>query len=154
MMTLLFAFFIGFFAGLRSLTAPAATAWAVHLGWLKLQGPLALMGSLPAVAIFTLLAAVELVADKLPKTPKRTAPPGLIARIVMGGLTGACVATGGGQGSLVGAVLGIVGGVVGCFGGYQARTRLVKASGMPDIYVALLEDLVAIAGSLWVVSRF
>jgi uncharacterized membrane protein len=154
MMTLLFAFFIGFFAGLRSLTAPAATAWAVHLGWLKLQGPLALMGSLPAVAIFTLLAAVELVADKLPKTPKRTAPPGLIARIVMGGLTGACVATGGGQGALLGAVLGAVGGVVGCFRGYEARTRLVAALGIPDIYVALLEDLVAIAGSLWVVSRF
>lgn len=154
MMTLLFAFFIGFFAGLRSLTAPAATAWAVHLGWLKLQGPLALMGSLPAVAIFTLLAAVELVADKLPKTPKRTSPPGLIARIVMGGLTGACVATGGGQAALLGAVLGAVGGVVGCFRGYAARTRLVSALGMSDIYVALLEDLVAIAGSLWVVSRF
>lgn len=154
MMTLLFAFFIGFFAGLRSLTAPAATAWAVHLGWLKLQGLLTLMGSLPAVAIFTLLAAVELVADKLPKTPKRTSPPGLIARIVMGGLTGACVATGGGQGAPLGAVLGAVGGVVGCFRGYAARTRLVSALGMPDIYVALLEDLVAIAGSLWVVSRF
>ena len=154
MMTFLFAFFIGFFAGLRSLTAPAATAWAVHLGWLKLQGPLALMGSIPAVTIFTLLAAVELVVDKLPKTPKLTAPPGLIARIVMGGLTGACVATGAGQGALLGAVLGAVAGVVGCFRGYEARTRLVGALGMHDIYVALLEDLVAIAGSLWVVSRF
>ena len=153
-MTLLFAFFIGFFAGLRSLTAPAATAWAVHLGWLKLQGPLALIGSIPAVAIFTLLAVVELVADKLPKTPNRTSPPGLIARIVMGGLTGACVATGGGQGALLGAVLGAVGGVVGCFRGYEARTRLVRALGTPDIYIALLEDLVAIAGCLWVVSRF
>ena len=153
-MALLFAFFIGFFTGLRSLTAPATTAWAVHLGWLKLQGSLALIGSIPSVAIFTLLAVVELVADKLPKTPSRTAPPGLIARIIMGGLTGVCVAAGGGEGSLLGAVLGIVGGVVGCFGGFQARTRLVKALGTPDIYVALLEDLVAIAGSLWVVSRF
>src|SRR4030095_15826648 len=101
-MTLAFAFLVGFFAGLRSLTAPAATAWAVHLGWLKLQGPRALMGAIPAVTSFTLLAAVELVADKLPKTPKRTAPPGLIARIVMGGLTGACVATGRGPGGCLG----------------------------------------------------
>jgi uncharacterized membrane protein len=68
-------------------------------------------------------------------------------------LTGACVA-GGGQGAFLGAVLGAVGGVVGCFGGYKARTGLVKALGMRDIYVALVEDLVAIAGSLWVVSRF
>ena len=27
-----FAFLIGFFAGLRSLTAPAATAWAAYFG--------------------------------------------------------------------------------------------------------------------------
>jgi uncharacterized membrane protein len=78
-MTLLFAFLIGLFAGLRSLTAPAATAWAAHLGWLRLDRPLSLIGSIPSVAIFTLLSAVELVGDKLPKTPNRTSPPGLIA---------------------------------------------------------------------------
>lgn len=152
-MTLLFAFLIGFFAGLRSLTAPAATAWAVYLGWLRLERPLALIGSVPSVVIFTVLAVVELVADKLPKTPSRTSPPGLIARIVMGGLTGACVAAGGAEGVLPGAVLGAAGGVVGCFGGYHARTGLVKALGSRDIYVALLEDLVAVVGCLWVVSR-
>ena len=130
------------------------TAWAVHLGWLKIDGPLTLIGSLPSVVIFTLFAVVELVADKLPQTPSRTAPPGLIARILMGSLTGACVAAGGGQGGVLGALLGIVGGIVGCFGGYQARTGLVKALGTRDIYVALVEDLVAIAGCLWVVTRF
>jgi uncharacterized membrane protein len=154
MMTLVLAFFIGFFAGLRSLTAPAATAWAVYLGWLKLERPLSFIGSVPAVAIFTLLAVVELVADKLPQTPSRTAPPGLIARIVMGGLAGACVSAGGGQGIFLGVLLGAAGGVVGCFAGYQVRTRLVKALGARDIYIALAEDLVAITGSLWVVSRF
>jgi uncharacterized membrane protein len=153
-MTLLLAFLIGFFAGLRSLTAPAATAWAVYLGWLKLERPLSLIGSVPAVAIFTLLAVVELVADKLPRTPSRTSPPGLIARIVMGGLAGVCVAASGAQGIFLGALLGAIGGVVGCFAGYQARIRLVKALHTRDIYVALVEDLVAIAGSLWVVSLF
>lgn len=153
-MTFLLAFLIGLFAGLRSLTAPAATAWAVYLGWLKLQRPLSLIGSLPSVVIFTLLAILELIADKLPKTPSRTAPLGLIARIVTGGITGACVAAGGGEGAIPGAVLGIVGGLVGCFGGYQLRTRLVKALGTPDFVIALLEDLIAIGGSLWVVSRF
>jgi uncharacterized membrane protein len=153
-MTFLFAFLIGFFAGLRSLTAPAVTAWAVYLGWLKLERPLSLIGSLPAVVILTVLAVAELVADKLPKTPSRTSPPGLIARILMGGITGACVAAAGGEGALLGAVLGAIGGVVGCFAGFQARTRLVKALGAPDTYIALLEDVVAVAGSLWVVSRF
>jgi len=153
-MTLAFAFLIGFFAGLRSLTAPAATAWAAYLGWLKLERPLALIGSVPAVAIFIVLAMVELVADKLPRTPSRTAPPGLIARIVMGGLTGACIAAGGTQGVFLGATLGAVGGVVGCFAGYQARTVLVKSLNVRDLYIALIEDLVAVGGSVWVVSRF
>ena len=153
-MTLLLAFFIGFFAGLRALTAPAVTAWAAYLGWLKLERPLSLIGALPAVAMFTLLAVVELVADKLPQTPSRTAPLGLIARIVMGGLTGACVTAGGAQGGFVGILLGAAGGVAGCFLGYRARTGLVKALSTRDIYIALVEDLVAIAGSLWVVSKF
>ncbi|HET6977444.1 MAG TPA: DUF4126 family protein [Pyrinomonadaceae bacterium] len=153
-MTLLFAFLIGLFAGLRSLTPPAAVAWAVHLGWLKLARPLSLIGSLPAVIILSLLALGELIVDKLPSTPNRTAPPGLIARIVTGGLTGACVSVGGGQSALVGSVLGLLGGIVGCFGGYHARAWLVKSLRQQDFYVALVEDLVAIGGSLFIVSRF
>ena len=153
-MTLIFAFLIGLFAGLRSLTPPAVVAWAVYLGWIKLAPPLSVIGSLPAVIILRLLALGELIVDKLPSTPSRTAPLGLIARIVTGGLTGACVSLGGGQSVFVGAALGLLGGIVGCFGGYQLRTRLVKSLRQPDFYVALLEDLVAIGGSLFIVSRF
>ena len=153
-MTLLFAFLIGLFAGLRSLTPPAAVAWAVYLGWLKLARPLSLIGSLPAVIILSLLAVTEFIIDKLPNTPNRTAPLGLIARIVTGGLTGACVSVGGGESALVGAGLGLLGGIVGCFAGYQARVRLVRLLRQPDFNVALLEDLVAIGGSLFIVSRF
>jgi uncharacterized membrane protein len=152
-MTLLLAFLIGIFAGLRSLTAPAVTAWAVYIGWLKLEGPLSLIGSFPAVVILTLLAVGEFIADKLPRTPNRTAPLGLIARLVTGGVSGACITAAGGKGAFLGGLLGAIGGVVGCFGGYHARLRLVKALGAPDIYVALFEDLVAIAGCLWVVTR-
>jgi len=153
-MILLFAFLIGLFAGLRSLTPPAAVAWAVHLGWLNLTRPLSLVGSLPAVIILSLLAIVEIVVDKLPNTPNRTAPLGLIARIVTGGFAGACISLGGGRSALVGAGLGVLGGIVGCFGGYQARTRLVRSLRQPDFNIALLEDLIAIGGSLFIVSRF
>src|SRR3981081_4934201 len=83
---LLLAFVIGIIAGLRSLTAPAVVAWAAQRGWLNLHGTsLSFMGSTAAVAIFTVLAVVELVADQLPCTPARTKPPGLIARILLGG---------------------------------------------------------------------
>ncbi len=126
----------------------------MHLGWLKLVRPLSLIGSLPAVIILSLLAITELIFDKLPKTPNRTAPAGLVARIVTGGFTGACVALGGGQSAFIGAVLGLIGGIAGCFAGYQARARIVKFLRQPDFNIALLEDLIAIGGSLFVVSRF
>ena len=153
-MTLLFAFLIGLFAGLRSLTPPAAVAWAVYLGWLTLARPLSLIGSLPTVIILSLLAITEIMVDKLPNTQNRTAPPGLIARIVTGGLTGACVSLGGGKSALVGAGLGVIGGIAGCFGGYQIRARLVKSLRWPDFNIAMVEDLIAIGGSLLIVSRF
>ena len=63
---------IGIVAGLRSLTAPAVVAWGAHLSWLNLHGsPLAFMGSTAAVAILSVLAVGELIADKLPMIPKR-----------------------------------------------------------------------------------
>jgi uncharacterized membrane protein len=146
---------IGIVAGLRALTAPALVSWAAHLGWLHLEGtPLAFMGSTIAVAIFTVLALVEYVTDLLPKTPPRTAAPGLIARVVTGALSGACVAVSGGASLLLGAVLGAIGGVLGAFGGYKARTGLVKALNVKDMFVAIPEDLIAIGlGYLIVSSR-
>lgn len=153
-MTLLFAFLIGLLAGLRSLTPPASVAWAVHLGWLKLGQRLSLIGSLPAVIILSVLAIGEIIVDKLPNTPNRTAPLGLIARIVTGGFTGACVSLGGGQSAYVGAALGLIGGIAGCFAGYHVRAWLVRSLGQPDFNIALLEDLIAIGESLFIVSRF
>jgi len=136
---------IGFVAGLRSLTAPAVVSWGACLGQLDLTGSaLQFMGSRAAVAIFTLLALAELVGDLLPKTPSRTAPGPLVARILMGGLCGACLCLASGRSLIGGALLGGVGGVVGAFAGYQARARLVRALGVKDFLVAIPEDLVAV----------
>jgi uncharacterized membrane protein len=152
---LFLAFLIGVIAGLRSLTAPAVVTWAAHLSWLNLQNtPLSFMGSTVAVVIFTALAIVELVVDKLPSTPSRTKPPGLIARIVLGGLSGACLGVAGAQSIAIGAVLGVAGGLAGMFAGSQLRARLVPALKVPDLVIALVEDAVAIGGGLLIVSRF
>ena len=150
---LLLAVGIGFVAGLRSLTAPAAVSWAACLGWLDLSGsPLAFMGSTAAVAIFSVLAAAELVADKLPRTPSRTAVGPLMGRIVMGSLAGACLSVAAGQLLLAGMVLGGLGAVIGAFAGYQARKRLVRGLRVKDVVVALAEDVFAIALAYLLVS--
>jgi uncharacterized membrane protein len=146
------AFGIGIVAGLRSLTAPAAVSWAAHLGWLNLHGsPLAFMGSTAAVAIFSLLAIVEYVGDMLPKTPKRTAAAPLTARIVMGGVAGACVCAAANQPLLVGVALGGMGGLIGAFAGYEIRKRVVNSLKIKDAIIALAEDLITIGAAFFLV---
>lgn len=144
---------IGVVAGLRSLTAPAAVSWAARLGWLDLHdSSLTFMGSTMAVVIFSLLAMAEYVADLLPATPRRTTPGPLIARIVMGGLCGACLCASASRSVSIGAVLGGLGGLIGAFAGYEARARLVRALKVRDRVIALSEDVVTIVLAWFLVS--
>jgi uncharacterized membrane protein len=149
-----FAFGIGFAAGLRAFTPPAIVAWAAHLGWLHLNNsPLAFMGTTIAVVIFSLLAVFELIGDLRPQTPKRTAPVPLVARILTGGLCGACLCATSHQPLIVGGILGGVGGLIGAFAGYETRRRLVAALNIKDTFIALLEDLVTIGLAYFFVTR-
>ena len=144
------AFCIGVVAGLRSFTAPAAVCWAAHLGWLHLDGSkLAFLGTTTAVYICSALALMELVLDKQPWIGARTKPGPLIFRLITGGLSGAALGS-----MLGGAISGGVGALVGTFGGYQARHRIVSNLKVPDIAVALMEDVLAVGGALLIVSRF
>ncbi len=147
-----FALLIGVVAGMRAMTAPAAVSWAAALGWLSLEGtPLAFLGFKYTPWIFTALALVELVADQLPKTPSRKVPVQFGTRLLSGGLAGAAI--GAGQDQLVGGLIaGVVGAVIGTLGGYEARSRLVKATGGRDFPIALLEDAVAIGGAYLIVT--
>ena len=151
---LAFAFGIGIVAGLRSLLAPAAVSWAAYLGWLPLHNsPLAFMGSTVAVATFSVLAMGELIADLLPIIPKRTALAPLIARILTGGLCGACLCLSAGHSLLIGALFGGVGGVIGAFTGYEVRRRLVSSLKVNDSFIAVFEDLIALGLTWLFVSR-
>ena len=145
---------IGFVAGLRTFTAPAAVSWAAHLGWLDLgHTKLAFMGSTAAVVIFSLLAVAEYVGDVLPFTPNRTKPGPFIARAVSGALCGACLNAATGGPMVVGAGRGMLGAGIGTYVGYLARTRTVRALKVKDIFVAIPEDIIAIALALFIVSR-
>jgi uncharacterized membrane protein len=153
-MTILLLFFFGCVVGLRSLTPPALICWAAHFGWLHLAGTkLAFMNHPAALIVFTLLAVVELVTDKLPKTPARTAPLGLITRMVLGGFCGAVLATSAGGSLILAALIGVIGALAGTFAGYSVRDALVKRAHLPDFAVALVEDVVAITAGLLIVSH-
>ena len=135
--TLFFCLLLGCVAGLRSLTAPAAVCWGAHLGWLHLAGTrLAFMGNTVTLVIFTLLAVFELVIDKLPRTPPRTEPLGLVARIIVGGFCGAALVMSTGGSPFVAALIGIAGALAGTYGGYNIRHSLVTRAHFPDLAVA------------------
>jgi uncharacterized membrane protein len=90
-------------------------------------------------------AAGEIVVDKLPFTPSRLIPGSLVVRTGIGGLAGSLVARAAGLQPIRGAAIGAVGALVGSYAGYQVRSGLVDASGMPDPLVAVLEDVAAVA---------
>ena len=148
------AFLIGVVAGLRSMTAPAAVSWAASAGRPHLENTgLGFLGFAATPYILTILAIGELIADKLPKTPSRKAAAGFTARIVTGALSGAALGAVS-QGLIGGLVAGVLGSVAGTLGGYEFRTRLVRATGGRDLPIALLEDAIAIGGVILIVSRF
>jgi uncharacterized membrane protein len=153
MVLLLFAFLIGCVCGLRSMTAPAVVAWGAHLGWLNLQGSLlAFFANKISLVIFSLFAIGELVADKLSFIPGRTQLGPLGVRILFAAMCGAALCIAGDGLPLFGAVLGAIGGVAGAFAGYHYRTSL--SAKVPDLMLALCEDLVAVGGGFLLVSRF
>jgi uncharacterized membrane protein len=122
----------------------------VRLGRLRPESSwLTFLGYAVTPYIFTVLAVGELITDQLPNTPSRKSPPGFIARILMGALCGAVF----GdliQATLYGVVAGIAGAIAGTFGGYEARVRLARLVGK-DLPVALLEDVIAVGGALFLV---
>ena len=145
-LVLLMALLIGVVAGLRSLTAPAVVAWAAFLGWINLQHTWASwMANIITVVILSVLAVGELVNDKLPKTPARTAPPIFAARLITGGFSGAVIGAAW-HWTFTSLGAGVIGAVLGTLGGYHARKALVAIRNGQDLPIALLEDAVAILG--------
>lgn len=111
------------------------------------------MSTPAALVIFTLLALGELTADKLPKTPARTAPVGIIARILLGSVCALALATSAGGNLAAAAIVGVIGTLAGTYGGYNIRRALVLRAHLPDFAVALAEDVIAIVGGLLIVSH-
>ncbi len=100
--------------------------------------PARFLGSPHVAATVAALAAVELVADKLPFIPDRTDPAPLLGRIGAGALIGAGIAAVAGgdraQGTLVGAVAAFAGAHL----GFQLRRELAER--LPAPVAALVED--------------
>ncbi len=140
---------LGGMTGLRTITPMAVLCWFSYAGVLPVHRSWAFWTTkLVTAVVFTVLAAGELIGDKLPQTPARTAPFPLIARVAFGGLVGAIAAAGLHGSELEGVVLGVISAVAGTFLGFHLRQHLVKDRAFSDLPVALVEDALAIGLSV------
>lgn len=136
---------LGVVTGMRSMIPMAVLCWFAYAGHLPVEGTWASWTAKLAVAVaFTVLAAAELIADKLPQTPDRISIGSLLVRLFFSGLLGAIVAAGLDGPGIEGVILGVLGMLVGTYGGFLVRRDIVQRLHVKDWHVAFLEDAIAV----------
>jgi uncharacterized membrane protein len=104
-----------------------------------------IMSSDAAAHLFTIAAAGELVADKLPIVPDRVSPGPLAGRILSGAVCGAVICEAEGERADIGAVVGGLAAIGSAFAFYHIRRRIAEAEVVPGAIVGLAEDALVIA---------
>jgi uncharacterized membrane protein len=142
---------LGAVAGMRSMSAPALLSRAASRGSIEgIEGtPFAFLASPRAARILTVLAVGEALADKLPFSPDRISPPGLIGRMASGGLVGAALFAAAERRAVIGAGLGLLASAAASYPSYYLRVKTQEKLGLPNWAVGLVEDALAeVAGLL------
>lgn len=135
----------GLAAGIRSMTPPATASWELASGRLSLSpdSPLAFLEQLDVAGLIALMAAGEIVADKLPILPSRVAPLPLLGRMAAGGLTGAALASSGRGSTGVAVTISALAALFSAQTTYRLRASLIRL-GVPSPVGGLLGDALAI----------
>ena len=137
---------LGLASGMRTLMAPALVSRSLSRAQPQsvTESKLAFLAKPQTTIVFTVLAAGELVGDKLPFIPSRLDARPLTGRLVMGSVCGAAVCLADGKPAGAGLLLGGLCAIAGAFGGYHLRQAADKATGIADPWIALVEDALAI----------
>lgn len=136
---------LGVAAGMRSMAAPAALSRHLATDATVPHGIVDDLLSRPlAPRLLTVASAAEHVGDKLPITPPRIEPAPLAGRIAAGALCGYVVARRAGESGVASALVGGVAAAVATFAAYHLRRALTVRAGLPDLPVALAEDVAAV----------
>ncbi|HET7230550.1 MAG TPA: DUF4126 family protein [Longimicrobium sp.] len=136
---------LGVVAGMRSMAAPAALSRHLATDPTVPQGVVDDLLSRPhAPLVLGIVSAAEHVADKLPFIPARTDPAPLAGRIAAGALCGYVIARRAGESAAMGAVVGGLAAAAATFAFYYLRRSLTSDAGLPDLAVALAEDVAAV----------
>ena len=136
---------LGSISGLRSASGPAFVGRAANRGDMDLAGTsLAFFGSPRLSKALTLAQLGELIGDKVPRTPSRTAWPPILGRAVSGGMVGPPAFVSEGRHVATGAILGSSAAVAAALAGENLRALVVRRTGLPNPVVAVAEDVVVL----------
>jgi len=94
-------------------------------------------------AVAGLAVGGELVVDKLPNTPSRLDPPGLVARVVLASAAGALIARAAERPMVPAAAVAAMAAVASARIGHDLR--VVASRRVPPLAAAVAEDVVALA---------
>ncbi|HVE72122.1 MAG TPA: DUF4126 family protein [Thermoanaerobaculia bacterium] len=124
--------------GARTMTGLAATARVIRGGEPITAQPARFVASGSVASAIGALAAMELLADKLPGIPNRTDALPLLGRAAAGALIGATIAAASRRDRVQGAAIGAVVAVIAARLSFHARRALAEQ--LPATLAALVED--------------
>ncbi|WP_234736987.1 DUF4126 family protein [Tellurirhabdus bombi] len=133
---------MGVLAGMRSMMAPAFASQQLieQSAGANPSGLVRFFSSPIAANAFKVMAAGEVFGDKLPFASDRIEPKVLVGRIASGAICGAVVAELDGKKAAIGAVIGGLAAIASSYAFFYLRTKLTEKQGIPDPYLALVED--------------
>ncbi len=129
-------------AGMRTLSAPALLSAYLqkHPSRRLRHTNFNFMQSGKTAGILKLLAAAEMVGDKLPATPNRTKPFAVLGRGLSGALVGATLSRSQRKRRFGGAGIGLLSALAATYGSFYLRKKLTKSTPVPGPVWGVLED--------------
>ncbi|TWR26161.1 DUF4126 family protein [Mucilaginibacter achroorhodeus] len=146
---------LGVIAGMRSMYAPAVLShiYSRHPSPSIENSPLKFIQAMPTSKVFKVLAAGELIGDKLPFAPDRIATPGLTGRILFGALCGATVFKGENRNVVIGGLVGGLAALGSTFGCFFLRKSIGSKNKIADPVVGVCEDAITVAAGIAIVKN-
>jgi uncharacterized membrane protein len=141
---------LGLLAGMRTTSAPAIASHILshHHSRRLAKSPLKFMQSDNVALALKVFAVGELIGDKMPNTPNRIKPAGVVFRCLAGSLAGASIYKATGNSILTGAVLGSVVALGSTFGSYFLRKDVVSKTHVLDPIIGAIEDALVVGAGV------
>ncbi|MGN6639692.1 MAG: DUF4126 family protein [Mucilaginibacter sp.] len=135
---------LGTIAGMRSMSAPAVAAYMLRNEPIPFDDLiLKLIRSEKFTKIITILAAAELIADKLPFAPARIKPASIMVRSITGALSSMLIAKENNDDKKTAGRIGLVAAIVSTFAFYYLRRETGKKLKIDDYLLGITEDILA-----------